>query len=289
MRILPYLTVQNVLAGLVVSFLDINRQKQSEADVIKINQSLIRQAQELKAANRELEGYSLTISNNLQPPLRHMEGFAKVLLEDYSGKLDATGKSYLQRITDASKLMSEFLNKLLELSSVAMNDLTYEEVNLSEIVQTKVSKFQANFPESKIGFVIQPDLIASGDFRLLQMVLDNLLENAIKFSCSVPKPTIEFGTAMFNDKKAYFVKDNGVGFDMDYAGKLFAPFVKLHMDGEFGWYRYWPGSSPAHHSAPWWASLGRGKGWGRRDVLLYFKLESGKLKSYNEKKQLLEK
>ena len=233
MRILPYLTVQNVLAGLVVSFLDINKQKQSEADVIKINQALIRQAQELKAANKELEGYSLTISNNLQPPLRHMEGFGKMLLEDYSDKLDENGKSYLQRITDASKLMSEFLNKLLELASVAMNDLTYEDVNLSEIIQTKVSKFQANFPESKIGFVIQPDLIASGDFRLLQMVLDNLLDNAIKFSSNVPKPKIEFGTTMFEDKKAYFVKDNGVGFDMDYANKLFAPFVKLHMDGVF--------------------------------------------------------
>ena len=108
MRILPYLTVQNVLAGLVVSFLDIDKQKQSAADVIKINQSLVRQAQELKAANKELEGYSLTISNNLQPPLRHMEGFSKVLLEDYSDKLDATGKSYFQRITEASKLMSEF-------------------------------------------------------------------------------------------------------------------------------------------------------------------------------------
>ena len=147
--------MQNVLAGLVVSFLDINKQKQSEADVIKVNQSLIRQAQELKAANKELEGYSLTISNNLQPPLRHMEGFSKVLLEDYSDKLDETGKSYFQRITEASKLMSEFLNKLLELASVAMNDLTYEEVNLSEIVQNNVSKFQTNFPERKIEFVIQ--------------------------------------------------------------------------------------------------------------------------------------
>jgi light-regulated signal transduction histidine kinase (bacteriophytochrome) len=204
-----------------------------EADVIKINQALIRQAQELKAANKELEGYSLTISNNLQPPLRHMEGFGKMLLEDYSDKLDENGKSYLQRITDASKLMSEFLNKLLELASVAMNDLTYEDVNLSEIVQTKVSKFQANSPESKIGFVIQSGLIASGDFRLLQLVLDNLLDNAIKFSSNVPKPRIEFGTTMFDDKKAYFVKDNGVGFDMGYAGKLFAPFVKLHMDGVF--------------------------------------------------------
>jgi len=169
MRILPYLTVQNVLAGLVVSFLDINKQKQSEADVIKVNQALIRQAQELKAANKELEGYSLTISNNLQPPLRHMEGFSKVLLEDYSDKLDENGKSYLQRITDASKLMSEFLNKLLELASVAMNDLIYEDVNLSDIVQTKVSKFQGSVPESKIGFVIQPGLIASGDFSLCRL------------------------------------------------------------------------------------------------------------------------
>ena len=233
MRILPYLTTQNVLAGLVVSFLDINKQKQSEADVIKANQALIRQAQELKAANKELEGYSLTISNNLQPPLRHMEGFSKVLLEDYSDKLDETGKAYFQRITEASKLMSEFLSKLLELASVAMNDLNYEEVNISEIVQNNVGKFQTSFPERKIEFVIQPGVKASGDFRLLKIVLDNLMDNAIKFSTNVPKPRVEFGITKFSDKEAYFVKDNGVGFDMDYANKLFAPFVKLHMDGEF--------------------------------------------------------
>ena len=233
MRILPYLTTQNVLAGLVVSFLDINKQKQSEADVIKTNQALVRQAQELKAANKELEGYSLTISNNLQPPLRHMEGFSKVLLEDYSDKLDENGKAYFQRITEASKLMSEFLNKLLELASVAMNDLNYEEVNLSEIVQNNVNKFQTSFPERKIEFVIQPGVMASGDARLLQVVLDNLMDNAIKFSSNVPKPRIEFGVTVLKDRETYFIKDNGVGFDMDYATKLFAPFVKLHMDGEF--------------------------------------------------------
>ena len=224
MRILPYLTTQNVLAGLVVSFLDINKQKQSEADVIKTNQALVRQAQELKAANKELEGYSLTISNNLQPPLRHMEGFSKVLLEDYSDKLDENGKAYFQRITEASKLMSEFLNKLLELASVAMNDLNYEEVNLSEIVQNNVNKFQTSFPERKIEFVIQPGVMASGDARLLQMVLDNLMDNAIKFSSNVPKPRIEFGVTVLKDRETYFIKDNGVGFNMDYATKLFAPF-----------------------------------------------------------------
>ena len=152
MRILPYLTVDNKLSGLVVSFLDIEKQKQAEANVIKINQSLVRQAQELKASNKELEGISFTISNNLKAPLRHMDGFSQALLTDYSDKLDEKGKDLLRRVVESSKLMSEFLDRLVELSSVAMVDMIYEDVNLSELVQNKVAKFKCPIRNGMLNF-----------------------------------------------------------------------------------------------------------------------------------------
>jgi two-component system CheB/CheR fusion protein len=218
---------------LMTSVEDITERKKAEERIKELNESLFRQAEELKVANKELEGYSFTISNNLKAPLRHLEGFSRALLEDYPDKLDEQGKSYLRNISEASVLMSGFLDNLLVLSSVTLAELHFDEVNLSEMVREMAAGYRVSFPRRHLEFIIKPGLVATGDSELLQLVLKNLLDNAVKFTQKIPRARIEFGAARSRNGEAYFVKDNGSGFNMAYAKNLFAPFVRLHAEGTF--------------------------------------------------------
>jgi PAS domain S-box-containing protein len=209
------------------------KQKENEERIFQLNESLIRQTQELRVINKELEGYGFTISNNLKAPLRHMQGFSQALLEDCSNKLETPCLDYLHRIDEAGKLMSLFLDKLLELSSVSMADLNYEEVDLSELVRNKAEKVQQSCPEGRVSFVIQPDLATFGDFKLLKIVLEEMIDNALKFSQNVPHARIEFGVTKFKNGETYFLKDNGVGFDSEHAKNIFTPFGRLHQENVF--------------------------------------------------------
>jgi light-regulated signal transduction histidine kinase (bacteriophytochrome) len=173
------------------------------------------------------------VNEHLKAPLRHVEGFSRALLEDYGDKLDEKGKDLLKRLDVASTLMAEFLEKLAELSSVAMADLIYEELNLSELVQNEVTRLQGKNPARQVEFIVRSGLLTTGDSRVLKIAISNLLENAFKFTGKVAKPKIEFGVTVSHDKEAYFIKDNGVGFDTAYAKNLFAPFVRLHNDDAF--------------------------------------------------------
>jgi two-component system, chemotaxis family, CheB/CheR fusion protein len=160
------------IVGVATTERDITERKAAEERVNSLNRSLLHQTEELRAANKELDGYSFTISNNLKAPLRHMDGFSRALLEECYENLNEAGKGYLQRISEASKLMSHFMEKLTELSSIAIADLNYTDINLSEMVQNSELKFKLIYPQRKVDFVIQPEMKAYGDLILLQAAVD---------------------------------------------------------------------------------------------------------------------
>ncbi|MFX1519650.1 MAG: ATP-binding protein [Promethearchaeota archaeon] len=188
---------------------------------------------ELEAINKELEAFSYSVSHDLRAPLRSIDGFSQALLEDYADVLDAEGKMYLERIRAASKRMAELIHELLELSKVSRSEMTREQVNLSELAQIVMSELQETQQKRQIDVIITPGLIANGDVGLLRLVLENLLGNAWKFTGKKPTAKIEFGVTEQEGKRVFFVRDNGAGFDMAFADKLFGAFQRLHHPDEF--------------------------------------------------------
>ncbi|MFQ5791340.1 MAG: ATP-binding protein, partial [Acidobacteriota bacterium] len=188
---------------------------------------------ELAAVNQELEAFNYSVSHDLRAPLRGIDGFSQVLLEDYSDKLDAQGKDALQRVRAASQRMGLMVDDLLSLSRVTRSEMRSETVDLSELAKTIAARLQQTQPERPVEFVIEEGVTSKGDGRLLRVVLENLLGNAWKFAGKKPLTRIEFGLTEHDGKPAYFVRDNGAGFDMAYADKLFGAFQRLHAIDEF--------------------------------------------------------
>lgn len=188
-------------------------------------------AVELERKNKELEAFSYSVSHDLRAPLRSIDGFSQALLEDYADRLDARGEDYLRRVRAAAQTMGELIDDLLQLSRVGRADLRREAVDLSAIARTVLAELGRSDPERRVSVAVAEGLAAEGDFRLLRVVLDNLLGNAWKFTARVAEPRIEVGTIAGGE--TFFVRDNGAGFDMAYADKLFAPFQRLHGAHEF--------------------------------------------------------
>jgi PAS domain S-box-containing protein len=188
---------------------------------------------DLEASNKELEAFSYSVSHDLRAPLRSITGFSNVLLEDYNDELDKEGKSYLKKISDSGELMGQLMDDLLKLSRVTRSELNFEKINLSDMAHKVVSELRKDEPDRKVKVTIAPNMTAQGDKNLMGLVLQNLLGNALKYSSKTAEPRIEMGKAEHNGKQAYFVRDNGVGFDMTYANKLFQPFQRLHKATEF--------------------------------------------------------
>jgi len=199
----------------------------------KFEEELRKSTVDLEASNKELEAFSYSVSHDLRAPLRSITGFSTVLLEDYADELDKEGKSYLKKISDAGELMGQLMDDLLKLSRVTRNDLSIQRLDLSDMAHAIVDELRQNEPHRKVKITIAPDMTANGDKNLLGLVLQNLLGNAWKYSSKTARPRIEMGTIERNGKQAYFVRDNGVGFDMTYANKLFQPFQRLHKATEF--------------------------------------------------------
>lgn len=196
-------------------------------------EELARGSLALEAANRGLEAFSYSVSHDLRAPLRSIDGFSQALLEDYAGKLDDQGTDYLQRVRGATQRMAELIDDLLQLSRVTRTEMRRASVDVTQLAQTVASELQRAQPERHVEFVIGEALTAQGDARLLRVVLENLLGNAWKFTGNHPRAIIEVGVTEHEGNPAYFVRDDGAGFDMTYANKLFGAFQRLHAPTEF--------------------------------------------------------
>jgi len=199
----------------------------------KTDEALKRYTAELEVSNKELEAFAYSVSHDLRAPLRTLDGFSQAVLDDYGDKLDDTGKDYLRRVRDAAKHMDQITRDMLTLSRVIRSELRIDDVNLSNIVSTIAKELSEKEPTRKVEFIISPDVMVKGDASLLQMALYNLLENSWKFTAKIKEARIEFGTVFKDNERIYFVRDNGVGFNMQYVDKLFQPFQRLHTEDEY--------------------------------------------------------
>ena len=188
---------------------------------------------QLESAQRELETFSYSVSHDLRAPLRHIDGFSRALLDDYADKLDQQGGEYLSRICLAVARLSQLIDDLQQLARVARSELNRQPVNLSVAAQVISLELKHGAPERQVEFRIAGEVSAQADPRLARQLLEVLIGNAWKFSAGSKESRIEFGTAVKEGESFYFVRDNGVGFDMAYADKLFSVFHRLHRADEF--------------------------------------------------------
>ena len=172
------------------------------------------------------------MSHDLRAPLRSIDGFSLALLEDYGAQLDAEARGYLDRVRGAAQRMATLIDDLLNLSRVTRSEMRWETVDLSALAKTVLEELQAGQPERAVSVTIQPGLTATGDSRLLRQVLVNLLHNAYKFTSKRAAATVEVGAAVAPEP-TFFVRDNGAGFDMAYAQRLFGAFQRLHDQTEY--------------------------------------------------------
>jgi signal transduction histidine kinase len=188
---------------------------------------------ELARSNKELEAFNYSVSHDLRAPLRSIEGFSQVLSEDYQDRLDETGLDYLRRVRAAASRMGVLIDDMLRLSRLGRQEMQVSRVDLSELANSSLNKLTESEPNRHVRFNVEPGLTVQGDQHLLSIALDNLLGNAWKYTGRREKAEILFGKSENEGKPCYFVKDNGAGFDMRYAGNLFGAFQRLHKSSDF--------------------------------------------------------
>ncbi|HEY9014498.1 MAG TPA: response regulator [Gemmatimonadales bacterium] len=206
------------------------RSEQAALELAEARAELVR---DLEHKNRELESFSYAVSHDLRAPLRRIGSFSRAVLDSHGDRLDEDGRRYLTRVREASEQMSQLIDDVLYLSRVTRAELREQEVDLSELASMTLSRLQEADPGRTVEVKVRPGVIVDGDARLLRIAMENLLENAWKFTGRQPEPRIEFGVSNLSGEPTYFVRDNGAGFDMTYAGRLFGPFQRLHPQHEF--------------------------------------------------------
>jgi signal transduction histidine kinase len=204
--------------------------EQAARELAETRAELVR---DLEHKNRELESFSYAVSHDLRAPLRRIDSFSRAVLDSQGEKLDDSGRKFLCRVREASQHMSQLIDDVLYLSRVTRADLREQEVNLSDVAGLVLDQLQEGEPDRVVERKIRPGVIVTGDGQLLRIALKNLLENAWKFTSKEPRAKLEFGVTHGSSEPSYFVRDNGAGFDMTYAGRLFGPFQRLHPQHEF--------------------------------------------------------
>ncbi|NQU67819.1 MAG: PAS domain S-box protein [Candidatus Marinimicrobia bacterium] len=188
---------------------------------------------ELRVINNELEAFSYSVSHDLRAPLRGIDGFSNILMEEYWDKFDDEGKDYLERISKSTEFMGELIDDLLSLARVTRTEMKFSQTDLSKLSNKIIEEFRILEPARKMEVVITPEMVVHADSNLMEIALRNLIGNAWKFTKNRTHPKIEIGVKEKGQKKVFYIKDNGVGFDMKYVEKLFTPFQRLHSSGEF--------------------------------------------------------
>ena len=217
----------------IAAIRDITERKRVEADIQKLNQDLKQRAAQLEAANQELEAFSYSVSHDLRAPLRGIDGFSQILLEDYGDKIPVEGRDYLERVRAAAQRMAGLIDDLLNLARVTRASLQPKLINLSDMARNITSSLKEAEPGRHVTISIAPNLMATGDPHLLAIVLENLFNNAWKFTSKKEQAVIEFNHRDASGTRTYFIRDNGSGFDMAYVNKLFGVFQRLHSSAEF--------------------------------------------------------
>jgi PAS domain S-box-containing protein len=212
---------------------DVTQRKENEEKIKRLNEDLRQRAAQLETANKELESFSYSVSHDLRAPLRSIDGFSQALLEDYGDSLPPEGRDHLARVRTAAQRMAVLIDDLLNLSRITRAPLQPRFINLSTIAQEITKDLQEAQPDRQIEVSIAPDLMVDGDPHLIHIALQNLLSNAWKFTSKQKRAIIEFGQQAINKQRTFYVRDNGVGFDMAYADKLFGVFQRLHSMSEF--------------------------------------------------------
>lgn len=228
------------IIGISAIVRDITELRKAIKEVHRLNADLERRVADrtadLAAANKELEAFSYSVSHDLRSPLRSIDGFSLALLEDCAAQLDDVGKDYLNRVRSASQRMGTLIDDMLKLSRISRTEMNRSIVDLSSLAQAIARELRQLAPERSVDFQITPGITAAGDEHLLGIVLDNLLGNAWKFTGKKTQARIEFGvcpSTRSQPQPIFFVRDNGAGFDMNYAEKIFGVFQRLHSDKEF--------------------------------------------------------
>ena len=206
------------------------RSEQAALELAETRAELVR---DLEHKNRELESFSYAVSHDLRAPLRRIGSFSRAVLDTHSDRLDEAGRRYLTRVREASEQMSQLIDDVLYLSRVTRAELREQEVDLSELATMALGRLQEADPGRSVEVKVRPGVVVDGDARLLRIAMENLLENAWKFTARQAEPRIEFGVSTISGEPTYFIRDNGAGFDMTYAGRLFGPFQRLHPQHEF--------------------------------------------------------
>lgn len=258
--IMSHRAADGTLSHLSTIARDITEQKLAEE---KLEERVRERTADLESALRELESFSYSVSHDLRAPLRAINGFSQIILEDQYDRLDETGREYLTRVCSATTRMGQLIDDMLELSRIVRHEPRLVSIDMTGMVQTIVGELHETHPDRSVQVVIAPDVRVRGDEHLIRATMRNLLENAFKYTSRNPAARIEFGVEEIEGRRAFFVKDNGVGFDMSYQDQLFAAFTRLHSDEEFAGTGI--GLSIAHraiskHRGRIWAEAEEGKG-----------------------------